>query len=67
MKRSEKPKLGRPKSKPPEPLECDPIDSEEFEKAVKAVLLSDRPEDQHSENREPTMEELNQKVKLKRT
>ena len=54
------------KSKDPEPLECDQIASEEFEKVVKAVLLSDRPEDQHSENREPTMEELNQKVKLKR-
>ena len=59
--------MPRPKSKPPEPLECDQIASEEFEEVVRQVLLSDKPEDQRSENREPTMEELNQKVKLKRT
>ena len=54
------------KEKPSEPLECDPIDSSKFEDAVKEVLLSDKPESQRSENREPTMEELNQKVKLER-
>ena len=59
--------MPRPKSKPPEPPECDQIASEEFEEVVRQVLLSDKPEDQRSENREPTMEELNQKVKLKRT
>ena len=66
MSRPEKPKRGRPKTKPSEPPECGPISSGEFEDAVKEVLLSDKPEDQHSENREPTMEELNQKVKLER-
>ena len=58
--------MPRPKRKPPEPPECDPIAREDFEAAVKAVLLSDRSEDQHSENREPTKEELNQRFKLKR-
>ena len=59
--------MTRPKAdKHPEPPESDPIDSAEFEDAVKDVLLSPKPEDQHSENREPTMEELNQKFKLKR-
>ena len=59
--------MTRPKAdKPHEPPESDPIESAEFEDAVKEVLLSSKPEDQHSENREPTMEELNQKVKLER-
>ena len=58
--------MPRPKSKPPEPPECDPIESAEFEDAVKDVLLSQKPDDQHSENREPTMEELKQKFKLER-
>lgn len=66
MSRPEKPKRGRPKAKTPNPPECDPIPSEQFEEAVRQVLLSDRPEGPHSENREPTMEELNQKVKLER-
>ena len=66
MNQSAKPKRGRPSSKPPEPPECDPVSSEDFEAAVKQVLLSDRPEGQHSENREPTMEELSQKFKLER-
>ena len=52
--------------KPLEPPESDPIDSAEFEDAVKEVLLSPKPDDQRSENREPTMEEINQKVKLDR-
>ena len=59
--------MPRPKSNPPEPPECDPVSSKEFEEVVRQILLSDRPEGQHSENREPTMEELNQKFKLKRT
>ncbi len=59
--------MTRPKAdKPPEPPECDPIDSAEFEDAVKEVLLSSKSDDQHSENREPTMEELKQKFKLER-
>ena len=52
--------------KPPEHPECNPIESAEFEDAVKEVLLSTKPEDQHSQNREPTMEELQQKFKLER-
>ncbi len=59
--------MPRPKSKPPDPIETDPILSEEFENAVNQVLFAPLPEDQHSENREPTIEELNQRVKLKRT
>ena len=54
----------RKSDKPPEPPECDPIESAEFEDAVKEVLLSSKPDDQRSENREPTMEELKQKFKL---
>ena len=61
-----KPQRGRPKSPEPDPIECDPISSEEFEEAVKAVLLASLSEDQHSENREPTKEELEQKWKLER-
>ena len=59
-----KPKLSE--SKPPDPVECDTIPEKEFQEAVKDILLSPKPEDQHSENREPTMEELNQKFKLER-
>lgn len=33
---------------------------------MKEVLLAPLPENQHSENRESTMEELNQKFKLER-
>ena len=59
--------MPRPKSyKSPDPPECDPIDREEFEEAIKKVLLAPLPEGQHSENREPTKEEPNQKFKLKR-
>jgi hypothetical protein len=59
--------MTRPKAdKPPEPPQSDPIESAEFEDAVKEVLLSPKPEVQHSENREPTMEELKQKFKLER-
>ena len=56
----------RSKSKPSDPIECDAIHEKEFEDAVKEVLLSQKPKGQHSENREPTLEELNQKFKLKR-
>ena len=56
--------MPRPKSKLPEPIESDPINREEFEGAVKEVLLSPKPERRHSENREPTKEELEQQFKL---
>ena len=59
-------KLKPSKSKLPDPIECDTIPGKEFEDAVKDILLSPKPEDQRSENREPTMEELNQKFKLER-
>lgn len=49
-----------------EPLECDPIPLSELEEAVQEVLCALLPEDQGIENREPTLEELNQKFKLKR-
>ena len=57
-------KLSKPKS--PDPIECDTIPGKEFEDAVKETLLSQKPKGQHSENREPTLEELNQKFKLER-
>ncbi|MYH01785.1 MAG: hypothetical protein F4142_04240 [Nitrospira sp. SB0675_bin_23] len=58
--------MPRPKRKPPDPVECDSIALSELEAAVKDVLLTPKPEEQHSENRDPTLEELNQKWKLKR-
>lgn len=58
--------MPRPKRKPPEPVVCKPIAMKTLEKAMKAVLLSPKPDDQHSENRDPTLEELNQKFTLKR-
>ena len=66
MKRPSNQKRGRPKSPEPDPIECDPLEREDFEESVKEVLLAPLPEDQHSENREPTKEELNWKFKLKR-
>lgn len=58
--------MPRPKPKPPEPIQSDPITREEFEDVVKEVLFAPLPEEQHSENREPTMEKLNQKFRLER-
>ncbi len=58
--------MPRPKRKPPEPVDCDPILLSDLEVVIKAVLLSSKPKAQHSQNREPTTEELNQKWSLKR-
>ena len=58
--------MPRPKSKPTEPIESDPITRKEFEDVMKETLLSQKPKGQHSENREPTLEELNQEFKLER-
>ena len=55
-----------PKSESLEPIECDTIPGKEFEDTVKETLLSQKPKGQHSENREPALEELNQKFKLER-
>ena len=49
-----------------EPLECDPIPLSELEAVVKEIMDVPLPDDQHSENREPTQEERNQKFKLHR-
>ena len=43
--RNMKPKRGRPPSESPEPIESDPVPSEEFEEAVKEVLLAPLPGD----------------------
>ena len=58
--------MPRPKRKPPGPVKCDTITLSELEAAVKDVLLRPKPDEQHSENRDPTLEELNQKFTLKR-
>ena len=50
----------------PSPLECDPIPLLELEEAVREVLFAPTPEGQGVENREPTVEELTRKFKLKR-
>lgn len=49
-----------------EPLDCESVTLGELEEAVKQVLFSHKPEGQHSENREPTQEELHQRVRLER-
>ena len=49
-----------------EPLECDPISLDELEAVVRRVLLAPKPDGQHSENREPTQAEREQRVKLER-
>lgn len=49
-----------------EPLDCESVTLGELEEAVKQVLFSHKPEDQHSENRELTQEELHQRVRLER-
>ncbi len=60
------PSMPRPKRPAPEPLDCDPILLSDLEVVVKQVLLSPKPDGQHSENREPTQEEREQKFKLER-
>ncbi len=49
-----------------EPLDCEPIALTELASVMKEVLESPLPESQHSENREPTQEERNQKFTLRR-
>ena len=43
-----------------------PLSKKELTDALKQVLLADRPEGQHSENRTPTNEELQERYKLER-
>ena len=62
-----KSKRGRsPSKKQPEQIECAPVPMSELEEAAKEVLFPKKSEGQHSENREPTVEELKQPYKLKR-
>ena len=47
-----------------EPIECDPITMSDLEEVVKEILSAPVPETLHSENREPTKEEREQRFKL---
>lgn len=49
-----------------EPLDCEPIHLSELEEVVKEIMSVPLPDDQHSENREPTQEERERRFKLKR-
>ena len=49
-----------------EPIECDPIPMSDLEEVVKEVLSAPVSESLHSENREPTQAEREQRFKLKR-
>ena len=49
-----------------EPLECEPLPVKELEDAVKEIMSVSLPDDQHSENREPTQAEREQRFKLER-
>ena len=49
-----------------EPLDCESVPLAELEEVVKEVMSAPLPDDQHSENREPTQEEREQRFKLKR-
>ena len=49
-----------------EPLECEPILLTELEDVVKEIMSAPVPKTLHSENREPTKEEREQRFKLER-
>ncbi len=42
------------------------VSKKDFMDAMKPVLLAEKPEDQHSENRTPTNEEIQQRYRLDR-
>ena len=60
--------MSRPKKKRgPEFVELEPAaDRQDFEDALKTVLLAEIPDRPRSENREPTRDELNRRWKLTR-
>ena len=46
--------------------EREPVSRKDFEAALRQILASDEPERPHSENREPSKAELEQRWKLER-